>query len=811
MPAAYRVDQRSRPALQGGGALLMLLIIMLMAATYTLIGGVSSNALKVERQEKTSVALARAKEALIGFAVTYRDNHAGEVFGLFPCPDTDNDGFAEISCMDKDVSVIGRLPWKTLGIPPLRDEAGECLWYAVSGHAKASSPRSDTFTWDTIGQFAIQDAGGAVISGSSAHENPLVVIFSPHQLLGTQSRTSSGTSECGGTNNDNAANYLEGLGALATTTPAPNAISTLILSNPDSIRNGTNNDQGLWITSKEIFDPIKKRGDFKTDMDTLMSDLVNYLNTRYSTISSDQNRLSATAIANFRSAYPQSGVLLTNWSDNVLYAKGNFTVNGSPTICPAILVFSGERTVAQRRASTEEIALVSNYLEAPNTGFPADGSYTGATVFDSSTASRDIVRCIGGYAAQASFANDFASFTTAGVAVTTNTSVPSAPTVTIADATGSAGGCFWLPRLIPIAGKTLRAYYDYQFGYADPTGSPDRGNGFTFQMVQGTNGPPTACGTETNAGALGTADLWGSMSFIVETDVFRTTSPTTNDPSGNHTAIMLNGTNVHPAGTGTGTNNTACDGSSNVCRHSPTNKFEEGVYPPPPAPPLHNQRIEIHTGCDSTCSSCNPASHGTTNFSAKIRVWVDCLDCSDVVADYVPPGAELITAAQDRDFSASGNWTGSNWSVIGGLLTHTAAGANAVSLPISALNRSPADAFNYQVSATVNTTASGRLTFSLGGSNYTTANLGAGSTTTVSATISASTGSPLSITPNAAWRGTIDNVSLVPKPAIIERCVSLASPMDALNSIYFGLTGGFRSTATTMQSVTFTNFSLRSD
>jgi hypothetical protein len=48
----------------------------------------------------------------------------------------------------------GRLPWRTLGLEPLRDAAGECLWYertptgarviapgrALGGQSRASSP-----------------------------------------------------------------------------------------------------------------------------------------------------------------------------------------------------------------------------------------------------------------------------------------------------------------------------------------------------------------------------------------------------------------------------------------------------------------------------------------------------------------------------------------------------------------------------------------------------------------------------------------------------------------------------------------------
>ena len=61
--------------------------------------------------------------------------------GYLPCPDTDGDGWAEATCGSLDgasgqASRLGLLPWKTLGLPDLRDGYGERLWYAVSSKYK---------------------------------------------------------------------------------------------------------------------------------------------------------------------------------------------------------------------------------------------------------------------------------------------------------------------------------------------------------------------------------------------------------------------------------------------------------------------------------------------------------------------------------------------------------------------------------------------------------------------------------------------------------------------------------------------------
>jgi hypothetical protein len=509
--------------------------------------------------------------------------------------------------------------------------------------------------------------------------------------------------------------------------------------------------------------------------------------------------------------------VLNNWKDNLLYTKPTTaaTVDGT-TDCTAVLLFSGERTASQSRASTTEKLDASNYLEAGNdVAFKNPGALgiytTSGTGFTSAASSNDIARCIKGLP-QISLANDLASFNIAGVGVTTNTSTPASPTVTIADdLAGSTGGCLWQPLAVPLAGKTLRAYYEFQFAYADTFALPlstgsDRGNGFTFQMVRGdvtdafgNRTPPSTCGTETTMGALGAADVWGSISYIIETDVRKNTASATStnsrsDPAENHTAIMTNGNLNH---TLSGTMSAACDGTASGCQHSPANIFEES-----PVPLSHKQRIEIKTGCNSTCSSCNPANHVAPNTYAKITTWVDCTDCNDTVTNFV---GELIAAAENRDFSTTGNWTGSNWSIAAGALAHTAA-ADSVTLPNTALRNTPVAAFTYKVSASITTTTAGTLDVSFGGTSSGAIAYAAG-TTTFSTPLKAISNAALTITPDALWVGSIDDVSITQTPTV-QRCTILNTEM---NSVNFGFTGGFLSTASTIQSVTLKNFVLRSD
>ena len=614
---------------QRGAALLVILMIAGVLGAFFAVRAL--NGVTAERDKVTATALAQAKDALIGFAVTYRDTHADEVFGFLPCPDLlNNDGVAD-SCGASQVSRVGRLPWRTLGLPPLRDSTGECLWYAVSGSAK-DLPKLPPFNWDTTGQFIVADADGVNLAGATAHGRPYAVVFAPRSVVGAQNRNPAGaTADCGGSSTAAAANYLE---TVPSTVAGAN--STLTFSTLASTRLGTNNDQGIWVAGNEIFNRVQRRRDFKTDLDTMMDDLSFCLNGRPLSdpvfLASAGNKGVDNIVAGCPANGPQKINVMDNWRDNLLYTRpiAAATVNGS-TGCNAVLFFSGERTVSQNRAAATDRLLAVNYLEGTNASlFPNTGAYSGALRFDQASASADVVRCIKGLpagATQQSFATNFSSFVSVGAGVTPTAATQS---VNIADAAGGAGGCFWSPTPIPLAGKTLRAYYDFKFAFADPFAltsvGADRGNGFSLQMVTGQFGtPPNTCGTEVNMGVLGAADVWGADSIIFETDVRRDAASA--DPAENHSAILLDGFLDHAPSAPGSTITTACNGTATGCRHTPANKFEEA------SPQTHNQRIEIHTGCNATCSVCNPPAHAVPNNYARITAWSDCKDCNDTATD----------------------------------------------------------------------------------------------------------------------------------------------------------------------------------
>ncbi|MDP2154705.1 MAG: hypothetical protein Q8J61_01790, partial [Sulfuricella sp.] len=419
------------PHRERGGALLIILTIIGIGAAWLLVSALNSNP-QIERDKTTADALAKAKDALIGYAVTYRDTHADNVFGYLPCPDVNNDGVADAiqggtGCANKDIPVAGRLPWKTLGLPPLRDSHGECLWYAVSGTFKAvaGGNLTDFMNWDTLGQFTVQDAGGSTVSGTTAHSRPVAVIFSPGPPLSTQNHPASSGQECSGDTSNSVAAYLDGGNVFAIPSPPP------VMLTAGAYGNTTVNDRLLWISPTEIFDRIKRRSDFAADVNDLLSNtpispggsitLASYLNSlapaNLPTLTSG-TKGSADVYNKCKTADPtncwnkltaRQQNFLANWYDNLLYTKlatpTKITVNGALTAnaCNAVLIFGGERTtrtvaplVAQTRATPNEKNDAAMYLEGANaTSFPSGTSFSGAAAYAPASPSTDVLACIG--------------------------------------------------------------------------------------------------------------------------------------------------------------------------------------------------------------------------------------------------------------------------------------------------------------------------------------------------------------------------------------------------------------------------------
>jgi hypothetical protein len=230
-----------RRAGESGFVLIALIALLAMGGLYFFISNLTPEAVEARRQAKTEAALMQAREALIGYALRYRDEEPDRMYGHLPLPDLGSDRNNNVSCTGEGCdantftgisydprgippTVIGRFPWRTLGTGPLRDGSGECLWLIVSsihGRIRQSpeppsppSPYPHPMNWDTLGQLDIVTAKGTneLNSTLAVHDRPVAIIFSPGPPLGVQDRSVSTTdtsdvTQCGG--NYDAANYLD--------------------------------------------------------------------------------------------------------------------------------------------------------------------------------------------------------------------------------------------------------------------------------------------------------------------------------------------------------------------------------------------------------------------------------------------------------------------------------------------------------------------------------------------------------------------------------------------------------------------------
>ena len=199
---------------QQGMVLVMLVFILILATTGYMLKSLDSVGIKNERDKKTASALAQAKTALLAFAATQNLNLGGCSTncprpGDLPCPDANNDGNAETSCGNASgtsgqASRLGRLPWRTLGLPDLRDGDGERLWYAVSNPYK-NNTRFRPLNSDTLGTITLRDSNGNIIFNGT--NNGLVaVIISPGANLIRQDAISQVRD---GANQNIPSNYLD--------------------------------------------------------------------------------------------------------------------------------------------------------------------------------------------------------------------------------------------------------------------------------------------------------------------------------------------------------------------------------------------------------------------------------------------------------------------------------------------------------------------------------------------------------------------------------------------------------------------------
>lgn len=219
---------------QRGAALLVMLLILVVGAAAVLLNALNSRAVQLARQAQTQAALASAKDALIGRALSNANMPAS-----LPCPDlvtniagnnVPNDGVADLLSGNNCPSYIGHFPWRTLGLGDVRDGAGERLWYVLSPSMR-DDESARSLNSDTIGQLSLQD--GTPQTGLVA------LIFAANAPLDGQVRIAA--------NENNIAHYLEG----------ENANGDWVFSQQTA--SSQFNDDAIGVTAAALFRVVEQR------------------------------------------------------------------------------------------------------------------------------------------------------------------------------------------------------------------------------------------------------------------------------------------------------------------------------------------------------------------------------------------------------------------------------------------------------------------------------------------------------------------------------------------------------------------------
>jgi len=384
-----------KPAARQGGAALLVIFLIILLAGMSMFFQRLNGAPDAARGQQTAAALAQARDALIGYAASYADTHPGQVFGFLPCPDIDNDGSAE-TCDQMNLTVVGRLPWKTLDLPDLRDADGECLWYAVSGSFK-NNPPPGLLNWDSAGKLRVVDAasGQTLVAAddlAGSDGGAAAVIFAPGPPLAGQERP-NGNQTCSGTTANNYAAYVD-----SGSFPASGIATVKQGRRGDA----TANDQLLWITPREIFARIHQRNDFQTQTNAFLGQIASAL----SSLPSPTNPLMqgskvVGSVPNSQLGTDTLKEWAKKWDDQLRYLvcmplSACLAVNNpGSTLCRGAIVFSGERTGGGPR-STAQKALLSSYFEGDTLAALSSSAstLTGSASYTAATPTTDVVLCI---------------------------------------------------------------------------------------------------------------------------------------------------------------------------------------------------------------------------------------------------------------------------------------------------------------------------------------------------------------------------------------------------------------------------------
>jgi len=233
-----RVGRQGAPV-QRGFAMIALLALAALIASFLIVSGLNltSAGNSNDREDRSMRALRQAKAALIAYAANeqwqkYKGQETDQP-GALPCPDILLDN-GNADCVGAGISstssLVGRLPWQSMGIEDLRDASGERLWYALSYNFRKNFGTT-AINSDTPGQLSV--------TGTAPASNVVAVLFAPGAALLTQNRPSDPTDPA----HNSPSNYLEGFNL-------SDPVNYVFTSN--ALPSDTFNDRVLVITQAEL-------------------------------------------------------------------------------------------------------------------------------------------------------------------------------------------------------------------------------------------------------------------------------------------------------------------------------------------------------------------------------------------------------------------------------------------------------------------------------------------------------------------------------------------------------------------------------
>ena len=195
---------RKRARAQRGFALIAILALAALIAAFLISSALNRSSADVanDREQRSMDALRQAKAALIAYAaavdwklqVSCTPPGCYLQPGSLPCPDVNGTGTSDCASGSTSASMIGRLPWKTMGIDDLRDASGEQIWYALSHDFRkqqcTSSPDSaPTPTGCT--KINSDTQGQLTVTGAVSAANVVAVLIAPGGSIQGQVRPNS--------------------------------------------------------------------------------------------------------------------------------------------------------------------------------------------------------------------------------------------------------------------------------------------------------------------------------------------------------------------------------------------------------------------------------------------------------------------------------------------------------------------------------------------------------------------------------------------------------------------------------------------